>query len=129
MKIPEVITNLNIPKTFSLEPYKLILYVLAGVLLLSVLVWISNSNPRQSVVRDILDQQAKIIEAEYKIKIKEKEVVIEELQKKIEDSKKVEVGLKNEIKRLSIERGKIYEPTSRKESMDRYNKLGYPPNK
>lgn len=108
-----------------LIPYKLPLYIIIGVLCLSVVAWASNSFPRHSVLQEILDQQAKDIKTEYEKKIEEKEVVIQGLETKLQASKKVVNGLNEEIKRLGIARGQINEPTTQKETVDRFNKLGY----
>jgi hypothetical protein len=118
MKLPDV-----------LIPYKIPLYIFLGVLFLMIAVWISNSYPRDSVMRNMLDRREKEIRLEYKEKMEENNKIIKGLEVKLQDSKKIEVGLQNEIKRLGIARGKIYEPTTRKETVDRFSSIGYPPNK
>lgn len=116
MKLPDI-----------LLPFKLPIYLFIGVLLLAVVAWGANSFPRESVLQDLLDKQAKQIEQKYITQMEEKDIEIAGLESKIQASKKIEKGLNDEIKRLRVERGKIYEPKDRKEAIERFNKLGYTP--
>jgi hypothetical protein len=110
-----------------LIPFKLPIYAIMGILILSLIIWASNSFPRESVLQTILNERESEIRTEYIQKIKDKEVVIADLEVKLQASKRIVDVLNVDIDKLRKAKGKIYEPKTRQETLDRLVGLGYIP--
>jgi len=106
--------------------YKIQLIIVGTVVIFAFGIYVSNSFPRDSVLQDILTKQEQKIREEFKKQIEEKDTKIQELTTKLEDSQKVVTNLNISIEKLKKARGDLHAPISTKETIERFNNLGYP---
>jgi hypothetical protein len=109
-----------------LEKYKIPLYLLGCILILVLVGWIANSYPRKSVLDDFIAKERIKIYQEYKYDIKAKDEKIKILNDKILVSEKILSDMVIAAKKLEAKKKNVQKPITNKETMDRFNKLGYP---
>lgn len=105
---------------------KIITYILAGLLILSVVAWASNSFPRSSVVDRIVKEREIEIDKKYQEQIDTKNGEITSLNGQLEQSEKNYTNLKSQYLKLKKDYSNVAKPKDVPETKRRLNDMGYP---
>ena len=104
-----------------------IIYGILGLVIIFVLIgWLSNTFPRQSIVDGIVKQTKEQIEKDTKKQLEEKQSEIDKLVNDLKLSQDESESLKIKYEKLKGEYNRVKPPKTTKETVDRFNNLGYP---
>ncbi len=105
--------------------WKIIAYIVAGLLILSLVFYVSNTYPRKSVLDQYLKQQEETLTKKFDEQIALKNSEIDSLNFQINQVQQQNLTLKSQYNKLKKERENVSKPTTRNDTINRLKSLGY----
>ena len=104
---------------------KIIAYIVGGLILLSIVFYVGNTWPRQSVLDEYLKKQEESIKQKYEEQINLKNSEIDSLNFQLNKVQEQNLALKSQYSKLKKERDNVQKPQSKTDTVNRLKSLGY----
>ena len=106
---------------------KIIAYIVGGLILLSIVFYVGNTWPRQSVLDEYLKKQEESIKQKYEEQINLKNSEIDSLNFKINQSEAQASNLRKQLAKIKKDQQNVQKPKNSQETIARLRTLGYTP--